>query len=89
MAPLKELVEIKVEKRMDADRSHLRRMLETRLEYERMHAARHMLVHLLAVLGILVWAEALSPELLPRELRLFTFVLWGSFLFLTIWISVE
>jgi hypothetical protein len=81
------MLEIRVDKKSDPSR--LRRILELQLEYERMHSARHMLVHLLAFLGIIVWVEALAPEMLPRELRLFTFVLWGSFFFLTLWISVE
>jgi hypothetical protein len=48
-----------------------------------------MLVHLLAFVGVVIWVEAIEPDLLPREVRLFTFILWGSFLFLTIWVAIE
>ena len=84
-----EILEIRSNKHLDPDRAQLRRVLEAQLAYERMSDARSMLVHLLAFLGVVIWAEAISPELLPREARLFTFILWGSFLFLTIWVAIE
>jgi hypothetical protein len=85
----KKILEVKINKGLDHDGSHLRRGLESQSAYERMHAARYMLVHLLAFVGVVIWVEAIEPDLLPRELRLFTFILWGSFLFLTIWVAIE
>ena len=89
MTPRKDILEIKFDRDSDPDGSGLRRVLELELKNERMHAARQMLVHILAVLGAVLWIEALVPELLPRELLLFTVVLWGSFFFLTVWIAIE
>jgi hypothetical protein len=48
-----------------------------------------MLVHLLAFVGVVIWVEAIEPELRRREMRLFTLILWGSILFLTIWVAIE
>jgi hypothetical protein len=48
-----------------------------------------MLVHLLAAVGVVIWLEAMSPDFLSKEARLSTFILWGSFLFLTLWVAVE
>jgi hypothetical protein len=85
----KDILGIGIDKQLDPDRSQLRRVLETQFAYERMSAARSMLVHLLAFLGVVVWVTAISPDLFPKEARLFTVILWGSFLFLTIWVAVE
>jgi hypothetical protein len=85
----KDIFEAKINKALDRDGSQLRRVLEIQSAYERMHGARYMLVHLLAFVGVIIWVEAIEPDLLPREVRLFTFILWGSFLFLTIWVAVE
>jgi hypothetical protein len=70
-------------------RNLLRRVLDAQVAYERMRAARFMLVHLLAFVGVVVWILAISPGLLPQRARHFTFILWGSFLFLTISVVVE
>jgi hypothetical protein len=64
-------------------------MLETHIAYERMSAARSILVHLLAFMGVIIWVEAISPDLLPSEGRLFTIIIWGSFLFVAVWVAVE
>ena len=82
-------MEVRFNKQLDPDRSRLRRILEVQVAYERMSAARSMLVHLLAFVGVVIWLEAISPDLLPQEARVFTFILWGSFLFLTLWVAVE
>jgi hypothetical protein len=89
MKSVEKLVEIGLNKDLDPDGSQLRHVLEIQSAYERMHGARYMLVHLLAFVGVVIWVEAIEPDLLPRELRLFTFILWGSFLFLTIWVAIE
>ena len=85
----KEILGVKINEGLDSGESQSRRVLEIQLAYERMHAARFMLVHLLAFVGVVIWIEAIEPDLLPREMRLFTFILWGSFLFVTIWVAIE
>jgi hypothetical protein len=81
-----EILEVRINKQLDPDRSQLRHLL---VDYQRMSTARYMLVHLLAFVGVVIWLEAISPDLLPKEARFFTFILWGSFLFLTLWVAVE
>jgi hypothetical protein len=84
-----EILELRINKQLDPDRSQLRRVLEAQVAYERMKTGRSMLVHLLAFVGVAIWLEATSPGLLPDDLRIFAVVLWGSFLFLTVWVAVE
>lgn len=83
------MLEVACKRRLDPDRSQLRRVLEVQVAYERMRAARFMLVHLLAFVGVVIWIVAISPDLLPQPVRLYSFVIWGSFLFLTIWVALE
>jgi hypothetical protein len=85
----KGIPEVEMKKEVDSYGSQSRRVLDIQLAYERMHDARYMLVHLLAFVGVVIWIEAIEPDLLPREVRLFTLILWGSFLFLTIWVAIE
>jgi hypothetical protein len=84
-----EIIEFRINKQLDPERSQLRRVLEAQFAYERMSAARSMLVHLLAFVGVVIWLEGIWPDLLPEEVRFFTFILCGSFLFLTIWVALE
>lgn len=67
----------------------LRRVLEAQLVYERMSTARSHFVHFLAVVGVVIWLEAIWPDLLPPEVRLFTLVLWGGILVVTLCAVVE
>jgi len=83
------MLEVACKRRLEPDRSQLRRVLDAQVVYERMRATRFMLVHLLAFVGVVVWILAISPDLLPQRARHFTFILWGSFLFLTISVVVE
>ena len=84
-----EIVEFKINKQLDPDSSQLSRLCEAQVAYKRMRATRFMLIHLLAFVGVVVWILAISPDLLPQRARHFTFIVWGSFLFLTISVVVE
>jgi hypothetical protein len=84
-----ETLEVRINKQRDPDRSHLRRVLEAQFAYERMSTARSMLAHLLAIVGAVIWIQAIWPDLLPEEARFFTLLFWGSILFVTLWVAVE
>jgi hypothetical protein len=43
----------------------------------------------LAIIGMLIWIQAIWPDLIPEEARFFILVLWGSILFVTVWVAVE
>jgi len=73
----------------DPDGSNLRTLLEVQFTYERMRTGRSFCVHLLAILGVPVWLEAIWPSLLPAEMRLFSLVLWAGILFIAMWLAVE
>jgi len=49
-----------------------------------MRAARSWFAHLLALVGIIVWLEAIWPELLSPDLRFFTLTVFGGVLFLVV-----
>jgi len=84
-----EILEVRSKKQLDPDRSQLRSFLEAQFAYERMSTARSMLAHLLAIVGVIIWVEAIWPDLLPEEPRVFTFILWGTLLFLALWVALE
>ncbi len=83
------MVQFTINRDLDPDGTSLRRLLEAQFRYERMSAARFLCVHLLAIVGAMVWLGAIWPSLLPAEVLLFALTLWGAFLFLTVWVSVE
>ena len=68
----------------DPDRSKLRAVLEAQFAYERMATARSWFAHLLAVLGVVLWLEAIWPAFLPPGIRFFALTLFGGVLFLTL-----
>ena len=71
---------ISIDRERDPDRSKLRVLLETHEAYERMSAARSLAVHLLAVVGVMVWLGASWPMLLPGQGKAFVLALWGALL---------
>jgi hypothetical protein len=84
-----EILEVRINQQVDPDRSQLRNVLEAQFACERMSSARSMLAHLLAIAGVIIWLEAIWPGLVPEETRFLILVLWGSLLFVTLWVAVE
>jgi hypothetical protein len=78
------IFEFKINKAADPDRSKLRAVLEAQFAYERMATARSWFAHLLAVLGVVLWLEAIWPAFLPPGIRFFALTLFGGVLFLTL-----
>ena len=83
------ILEFKTDRNVDPHRSNLRGVLETQFSYERMSAARSLFVHLLAIVGGVIWLQAIWPTLLSEEVRLFILVLWAALLFSAILAAVE
>jgi hypothetical protein len=78
-----------LDKTRDLDEETLRSVLAAQFAYERMRAARSWFIHLLAVVGVIVWLEAIWPELAPADIRVFTLAVFGAILFLSIRTVIE
>jgi hypothetical protein len=76
------MLQFTIDRDADPDRSKLSGTLEAQFAYERMHAARSWFAHLLAVLGVVIWLEAIWPDLLSSDIRVFTLAMFGAVLFL-------
>jgi hypothetical protein len=77
------------DKTRDPDGEMLRSVLAAQLAYERMRAARSWFTHLLAVVGVIIWLEAIWPDLIPADVRFFTLAVFGGVLFLSIRAAIE
>ena len=73
---------------IDSDGS-LRPLLEAHFKYERTSDAKSFYLHLLAIVGVLVWLAAIWPSLIPGELEEFVLIVWGALFFVAVWASVE
>jgi len=54
-----------VNQQRDPHGAVLRQMLVAQFGYERMQALRHLLLHALVLLGVVVWIAAVRPGILP------------------------
>lgn len=78
-----------IDKTRDPDGETLRSVLAAQFAYERMKAARSWFSHLLAVTGVVIWLEAIWPDLIPADIRFFTLAVFGGILFLVIRAAIE
>jgi hypothetical protein len=83
------ILQFTIDKDNDPDRSKLRAILQAQLAYERMRAARSWFIHLLALVGVIIWLEELWPDLVPADVRFFTLAVFGGILFLSIRTTIE
>jgi hypothetical protein len=83
------MIQFSIDKNSDPDRSKLRGILEAQFTYERMVAARSCCVHLLAVTGVVIWLEAIWPDLLSPDIRFFALAVFGGILFLALRVVIE
>jgi hypothetical protein len=74
---------------LDVDDAAVRRLLEAHLLYVRMGTAKRFSLHLLALVGVVVWIGAMWPALLPARLMEYVLALWGGLLFIAVLASVE
>ena len=61
-----------------ADQAKLEAVLAAQMVYKRVYAGRLLLVHLLAVIGVLLWVSAAWPVLFLESTRAFILALWGT-----------
>jgi hypothetical protein len=78
-----------IDKTRDPDGETLRGVLAAQLAYERMRAARSWFIHLLALVGVIIWLEAIWPDLVAADVRVFTLAVFGGILFLSIRTVIE
>lgn len=71
-----------IDKTRDPDGETLRSVLAAQFAYERMKAARSWFSHLLAVTGVVIWLQAIWPDLVHADIRFFTLTVFGGILFL-------
>jgi hypothetical protein len=83
------IFEFTVDRNRDPDGSKLRGLLEAQFTYQRMRAGRSLCAHLLAILGVAIWVDALWPGILAPEARLLTLFLWGGILLIAVWCAIE
>lgn len=73
----------------DPDGASLRKLLEAHLIYERMGAAKLFSLHLLAIVGVVIWLGEMWPSLLPSQVRVAALALWGCLLLIAVCAGVE
>jgi membrane protein implicated in regulation of membrane protease activity len=69
---------------LDPDGASLRKLLEAHVIYERMSGAKKFCLHLLAIVGLVVWVGAMWPAVLPSQVLEPVLALWGGLLFFAI-----
>jgi hypothetical protein len=83
------IVELRINKARDPDRSKLRALLETEFSYERMRTARILFVHLVALLGAVVWLDAVWPGLFSGDMRFFVLTVWAAAVCVALFVAME
>jgi hypothetical protein len=83
------MLQFTLNRELDVDDTSVRRLLEAHLLYIRMGAAKRFSLHLLALVGVVVWIGAMWPALLPAKLMEYALALWGGLLFIAVLTSVE
>jgi hypothetical protein len=73
----------------DPNDASLRRLLEAHVVYERMSGAKKFSLHLLAIVGAVLWVGAMWPALLPPQVLYSALMLWLGLLFFAILASIE
>jgi membrane protein implicated in regulation of membrane protease activity len=63
--------------------------LEAHAVYERMAAAKKFALHLLAVVGVIVWLGAEWPQMLPPRVLDSALAVWAALLFFCVLGTVE
>jgi DNA-binding GntR family transcriptional regulator len=61
-----------------ADKKKLQALIEAQLIYERINEARLFFVHVLAIIGALVWLCLCWPTLFSQHTRAFILALWST-----------
>jgi hypothetical protein len=83
------IVELRINKAHDPDRSKLRALLETEFNYERMRTARILFVHLVGFSSVVIWLGAGWPGLFSDDARFFALTLWAAAALVALFAAIE
>ena len=83
------MLQFTIDNDRDSHSVSLRTMLEAHVIYERMSAAKKFSLHLLAIVGVVVWVGAEWPSLLPARLLDSALALWVGLLFFAVLATLE
>jgi putative copper export protein len=83
------MLQFTIDNELDPKSASVRRLLEAHLVYQRMSAAKRFSLHLLALVGVVVWIGAMWPTLLPTNLLEYALALWGGLLLIAVLASFE
>lgn len=83
------MLQLSMDKNGDPERAGLQSLIEAELAYERGRAARSCFVHFLAAAGVVVWIDAIWPDVLAPDLQLFFLVVFGGALFAAVRTAIE
>jgi membrane protein implicated in regulation of membrane protease activity len=83
------MLEFTINRDRDPNRASLRRLLEAHVIYERTAAAKEFSLHLLAIVGVVIWVGAEWPAFLSPQLLDSALAIWVGLLFFAILASIE
>jgi hypothetical protein len=83
------MLQFTVDKERNPNSPALRRLLEAHVVYERMSSAKKFSLHLLTIVGLVIWIGAEWPAFLPPRVFDCALALWIGLLFLALLASVE
>ena len=83
------MLQFTIDSELDPNGAAVRRLLEAHATYQRMSAAKRFSLHLLALVGVVVWIGAMWPALLPTKLLEYALALWGGLLLIAVLASLE
>ncbi len=67
---------------------HGERSARAQFAYKRMGAARSWITRF-AIMAVIIWLEAIWPDLLPSDIRFFALAVFAGILFLSIQAAIE
>jgi len=71
------MLQFRFNSKLDSGGFNLRALLKAQITYEHLSGFRSLYVHLMAVVALPVWLQAIWPNLLPPETRFLVLALWG------------
>ena len=83
------MLQLSIDKIGDPERASLRSLIEAQVAYERGRAARSCFVHFLAAAGVVIWIDAIWPDVLAPDLHIFLLVGFGGALFAAVRTAIE
>ena len=83
------MLQFTINRDRDPNSASLRRLLEAHVIYEQMVAANKFSLHLLAIVGVVIWVGAEWPAFLSPQLLDSALAIWVGLLFFAMLATVE